>query len=124
MALWICNTNQIKNALASFKWQKALSNNCDRKISALNETIINVMSNYILSETGIWWPESALDECGNWEFNYCKKWSSKNNWNCCFTYKYKALQGKLENLIGSLKQSYYIKVSKKLFSVSANSKSY
>ena len=44
------NTAQIKNALASFNWEKALSNcSIDKKISILNETIINVMSNYILN---------------------------------------------------------------------------
>ena len=42
------NTSQIKNALASFDWEQALSNSSiDKMISILNETIINVMSNYI-----------------------------------------------------------------------------
>ena len=46
------NTVQIKNALASFNWQQALSNiSIDKKISVPTETIINVMSNYVLSET-------------------------------------------------------------------------
>ena len=34
----------------------------------------------------------------------------KNNRNCYYTEKYKALQGKLENLIESSKQSYYKRV--------------
>ena len=38
---------QIKNALASFNWKQALSNSSIDKISIPNETIINVMSNYI-----------------------------------------------------------------------------
>ena len=46
------NTTQIKNALASFNWEQALSNSSiNKKISVLNETIINVMSNYIPHET-------------------------------------------------------------------------
>ena len=37
------NTAQIKNALPSFNWKKALSNSSiDKKIYILNETIINV----------------------------------------------------------------------------------
>ena len=45
------NTAQIKNAFASFNWDRALSNSSiDKKISILNETIINVMSNYIPNE--------------------------------------------------------------------------
>ena len=39
---------------------------------------------------------------------------SKNNRNHYYTYKYKALQGKLENLIESSKQSYYKRVPQKL----------
>ena len=42
------NTAQIKNGRASFNWKQALSNSSiDKKISILNETIINAISNYI-----------------------------------------------------------------------------
>ena len=45
------NTAQIKNALASFNWEQALSNSSfDKRISILKETIINVISNYIPTE--------------------------------------------------------------------------
>ena len=45
------NTAQIKNSLASFNWEQALSNrSIDKKISILNEMITNVMSNYIPNE--------------------------------------------------------------------------
>ena len=48
------NTVQIKNALATFNWEQALSNSpVDKKISVLNERFINVMSNYIPNETKI-----------------------------------------------------------------------
>ena len=49
---------------------------------------------------------------------------SKNNRNCYHVYKYRALQGKLKNLIESSKQSYYKRVSQKLSSISASSKYY
>ena len=42
------NTVQIKNALASFNWEQALSNSsADKKIFVLNKIINNVMNNYI-----------------------------------------------------------------------------
>ena len=42
------NTVQIKNALIPFNWEQALSSSLiSKKICVLNETIINVMSNYI-----------------------------------------------------------------------------
>ena len=44
--------------------------------------------------------------------------------NCYYTYKYKALQWKLENLIESSKQSYYKRVSGKLSSISTSSECY
>ena len=48
----------------------------------------------------------------------------KNNRNRYYTYKYKALQWKLENMIESSKQSYHKRVSEKLSSVSTSSKCY
>ena len=45
------NTAQIKNALTSFNWEQALSNSSiGKKISILNKTIINIMSNYVPNE--------------------------------------------------------------------------
>ena len=42
------NAAQISNALASFNWEQALSkSSIHQKISILNKTIMNVMSNYI-----------------------------------------------------------------------------
>ena len=41
----------MKNALVFFKWEQALSNrSINKNISILNETIINIMSNYIPNE--------------------------------------------------------------------------
>ena len=42
------NTAQIKKALTSFHWEQAFSySSINKKNSFLNETIINVLSNYI-----------------------------------------------------------------------------
>ena len=57
MLVWhykYANTVQIKNALASFNWEQALSNSSiSKKISVRNERIIYVMSNYIPNETKV-----------------------------------------------------------------------
>ena len=49
---------------------------------------------------------------------------SKNNRNRYYTYIYKALQGRLENLTESSKQSYYKRVSQNQSSISTSSKCY
>ena len=55
--VWHCkyaNNAQMKNTLVFFNWEQALSNSSiDKKISILNETIINVMSNYISNEVKV-----------------------------------------------------------------------
>ena len=48
------NTAEIKNTVSSFNWEQALSNSSiDKEISVLNETFINVISNYISNETKV-----------------------------------------------------------------------
>ena len=49
---------------------------------------------------------------------------SKNNRNRYYTCKYKVLQRKLENFVGSSKQSYFKRVSQKLSSIITSSKCY
>ena len=55
-------------------------------------------------------------------FSICMTVPLKNNGNRYRTYKYKALQCKIENLIEFLKQSYYKGVYGKLSSISTSSK--
>ena len=101
----------------------------DKKISILNETIINVMSNYIPTELKAFddqnlpWMNAEIENLITPKIDVLKK-HMKNNQNCYYSYKYKALEWKLENLKESLKQSYYKRVSGKLSSVSTSSKCY
>ena len=121
------NTTQIKNALASFNWEQALSNSSiNKEISVLNETIINVMSNYIPNKINVFDAQNPPSTNAE-NFNYHKKRGKKhldNNRNPYYTYKYKVLQGKLENLVESSKQIYYKRVSQKLSLISTSSKCY
>ena len=123
------NTAQIKNALASFNWEQALSNSSiDKKIYILNETIINVISNYIPNEIKVFddqkppWMNTEIENLIT--ANDVLKKHLKNNRNHYHTYKYKGLQWKLENLIESSKQSFYKRISGKLSSSSTSSKCY
>ena len=90
------NTAQIKNGRASFNWKQALSNSSiDKKISILNETIINVMSNYISNETKVFddqkspWMKAKIEKLITAKNDAFKK-HLKNNRNHYYTYKYKA----------------------------------
>ena len=107
------NTAQSKKALTSFNWEQALSNNSiDKKIFVLNEAIINVMSNYIPNETKVFndqkpsWINGEIENLITAKNEVFKK-HLKNTRNRYYTYKCKALPGKLENVIESSKQSYH-----------------
>ena len=82
------NTAQIKNALASFNWERVLSNSSiDKKISILNETIINVMNNYIPNERKVFddqkppWMNVEIENSITAKNDVFKK-HLKNNRNC------------------------------------------
>ena len=82
------NTAQIKNALASFNWERALSNSSiDKKTSILNETIINVMNNYIPNERKVFddqkppWMNVEIENSITAKNDVFKK-HLKNNRNC------------------------------------------
>ena len=96
------NTAQVKNALASFNWEQALSNSpIDKKISVHNETIISVMCNYIPNEVKISddqnppWMNAEIDNLITAKNAVFKK-HLKNNQNRYYSYKYRALQKKLK----------------------------
>ena len=46
------NTDLIRKTISNFNWEKALYNtNVNKEVSIFNETILNVLSNFILHET-------------------------------------------------------------------------
>ena len=109
--------------------QALCDSSIDKKISVLNETIINVMSNYTLNETKVFdeknlpWMNKKIESLITAKYELLKK-HSKNNRNFYHTYKYKALKGKLGSLIESSKQRYYKRASQNQSSTSTNSKCY
>ena len=90
---------------------------------------MSVMSKYISNETKLFddqnfpWMNVKNENLITAKNEVFKK-RFKNNRNCYYTYKYKALQEKLQNLIESSKQSYYKRASQKPSSVSTYSKCY
>ena len=90
---------------------------------------MSVMSKYIPNETKLFddqnlpWMNVKNENLITAKSEVFKK-RLKNNRNCYYTYKYKALQEKLQNLIESSKQSYYKRVSQKPSPVSSYSKCY
>ena len=84
------------------------------------------MSNFIPNEIKVFddqklpWMNVELKNLTTAKNDVFKK-HLKNNRNRYYTYKYKALQWKLKNLIESSKQRYYKKVSGNLFSIITSS---
>ena len=87
------------------------------------------MSNYIPNELKVFgdqkppWMNVEIENLIAAKNDVFKK-HLKNNRNRYYTYKYKGLHWKLENLIECPKQSYYKRVSGKLSSISTSSKCY
>ena len=121
---WIINSNQL---LALFRQKLILrsnrhkrlkkKNNEDFFIQSLNDWI-HFASNNFRTPTSI---EEILDQSIFLTISTKLDFSSDNSY---YIYKYKALQWKLQNLIGSSKQSYYKRVSGKLSSVSTSYECY
>ena len=101
----------------------------DKKISVLNETIFNVMSNYIPNETKVFddqkplWMNTEIENLITTKNEVFKKHLTINQ-NRYYTDKYQVDQRKLETSIESSKQSCCERFSQKLSSVSTSSKCY
>ena len=93
------------------------------------KTVINNINKYIPNETKVFddqsppWINAEIENLISVKNQVFKK-HLKNNRNHYYKYNYKALQGTLENLIESLKKSYFNRVSQKLPSISTSSKWY
>ena len=117
------NTGLIKRALESFNWKEAFSNNSiEKNISILNEIVITIMSNFIPNETRVFgdqdppWMNNKIKDLII-VINECYKKHQRNNHNHYYTYKFKSLRRKLENLMETSKQRYYERLSQKLSSI-------
>ena len=124
------NTDLIRRAISNFNWEKAFYNtNVNKKVSIFNETILNVLSNFI--------PHKALtcdDKDPPWfnsriksllqDKNKLYKDFRRSNTNAQLLNKLNHLQEQLNFLINRSKQYYYARMTKKLTNVSKNCKTY
>ena len=124
------NTNHIRKAICDFNWLRFFANkDVKEMVNIFNETISNVLINYIHHETII-----CDDQDPTWVNIKIKKamlgknqlFSSvkSNNNNGTLLKKLQCLQDKLNDLIDTTKEQYYTRISKKLMDPTSSAKTY
>ena len=124
------NTDLNRRAISNFNWEKAFYNtNVTKKVSIFNETILNVLSNYIPHETLTC--DDKDPSCFNSRIksllqdkNKLYKDFRRSNTNAQLLNKLNHLLEQLNLLINRSKQYYYAQMTKKLNNVSKNCKAY
>ena len=114
------NTDLIRRAISNFNWEKAFCNtNVTKKVSIFNETILNVLSNYIPHETLTCddkdppWLNSRIKSLLQ-DKNKLYKDFRRSNTNAQLLNKLNHLQEQLNFLINRSKQNYYARMAKNL----------
>ena len=112
------NTDLIRRAISNFNWEKAFYNtNVNKKVSIFNETILNVLSNYIPHETLTCddkdppWFNSRIKSLLQ-DKNKLYKDFQRSNTNAQLLNKLIHLQEQLKFLINKSKQDYYVEDKK------------
>ena len=114
------NNDLIRRAISNFNWEKAFYNrNVTKTVSIFNETILNVLSNYISHET--WtsdykdppWFNSRIKSFLQ-DKNKLYKDFQRSNTNAQLLNKLNHLQEQLNFFINRSKQSYYARMTKNL----------
>ena len=124
------NINFIKRAINSFDWEKAFSNiDVDKMVSIFNQTIINILCNFIPPETVLF-----DDRDSPWMIKEIKKLihEKKHIFNCFprnnndkqLSDRLKDLQTQLNILIEKSKGKYYSRITSKLSDFGKSSKTY
>ena len=111
------NTDLVRTAISNLNWEKVYNTNVTNKVSIFNETILNVLSNYIPRET-----LTCDDKDPPWFKSRIKSlWQDKNklykdfrrsNTNAQLLNKLNHLQERWNFLINKSKQNYYAQISK------------
>ena len=114
------NTDLIRRAISNFNWEKAFYNTTvNKKVSIFNETILNVLSNYIPHETLTCddkdppWFNSRIKSLLQ-DKNKLYKDFRRSNSNAQLLNKLNHLQEQLNFLINRSKQYYYAWMTKNL----------
>ena len=128
--VWYYNkaeTDLIKAAISQFEWEKAFENtDANEKVSILNETILNIMRNYIPNEM-----KTFNDKDPPWITSEIKKMiiekntvSKKSKENPNKQIKVRSLQRQLKILLEKSKRRYFFNLSKKLTNPKTSAKAY
>ena len=123
------NVDHIRKAVDLFPWEKALRNLNINDIFLFNNTVKNIISNYIPHETVTfvdWDPpwinkneKQLISEQNEMYKRYVKEIKTPKAFG-----KVKCLQNELNSIIESNKQKYYTRLSNKLIDPMANTKFY
>ena len=123
------NTDLIRRAISNFNREKAFCNtSVNKKVSIFNETILNILSNYIPNETLICddrdppWCNSRIKSLLQDKNKLYKDFRRSNN--AQLFNKLNHLQEQLNFLINKSKHDFYERMTKKLTNASKNCKAY
>ena len=124
------NIDLIKRAINSFDWEKAFSNiDVDKMVSIFNQTIINILCNFIPHETVLFddrdptWMNKEIKKLIH-EKKHIFNCSRRNNNDKQLLDRLKELQTQLNFLIGKSKGRYYSRITSKLSDIGKSSKTY
>ena len=118
--IWHCqkaNIDLIKRAINSFDWEKAFSNiDIDRMVSILNQTIINILRNFIPYETALFddrdppWMKKEIKKLIHEKKSIFNCFRQNNNDKQLLD-RLKDLQAQLNVLIEKSKGKYYSRLT-------------
>ena len=124
------NIDLIKRAINSFDWEKAFSNiDIDNMVSIFNQTIINILCNFIPHETVLFddrdppWMNKEIKKLIYEKKNIFKCFRRNNNDKQLLD-RLKDLQAQLNFLIEKSKGRYYSRLTSKLSDIGKSSKAY
>ena len=124
------NSDLIQQVIGEFNWERAFHRkNINEKVSILNNTINNVLSNFIPHETITcddkkppWFNKNIMNLIKNKNIFYKSHTANENSTDK--TEAIKTLQNKLTSTIENAKSEYYSKLSMKLSNPETSSKAY
>ena len=124
------NTELIRRAVDQFNWQKAfLNKNVNEKVNIFNETILNILRNFIPHETVLCddrdppWFNNKIKSLIH-EKNITFKRLRSDRRNSCLRRQLNCLQDRLNDSTEASKQKYYCRMTNKLTNAEKSSKAY
>ena len=124
------NTELIRRAVDQFNWQKVfLNKKVNEKVNIFNETILNILRNFIPHETVLcddrdppWFNTKIKSLIHDKNIRFKRLRSDRRN--SCLRRQLNCLQDRLNDSIEALKQKYYCRMTNKLTNAEKSSKAY